>query len=75
MKYFTHLITRPVVLILLFLIFPQKVYAYVDPGTGSYIFQLIIAALVGGLFVVKLFWNKIKIFFRNLFSREKNMKR
>jgi len=50
--------------------FPQKAYAYLDPGTGSYIFQLVIASIIGGLFAVKLFWTKIVLFFKNLFSRK-----
>ncbi len=68
MKGFTSSITILVVLALFHLIFPLKTHAYLDPGTGSYIFQLIIAAFLGGLFAVKLFWNKIKILFHNLFS-------
>ena len=71
MKCFTYLITMLVVLALLYLIFPQKAYAYLDPGTGSYILQLIIAVLFGGLFAVRLYWSKIKIFFKNLSSRGK----
>jgi hypothetical protein len=31
--------------------------------------QLLLAALVGGLFIVKSYWKKIKDFFRKLFSR------
>ena len=71
MKCFTGLITTLAVLGLFFFVFPQKAYAYLDPGTGSFILQLVIAALLGGLFAVKIFWNKIKIFFRNLFRRWK----
>ena len=67
MKCFTRLIKAHVVFVLFYLIFPLEAYAYLDPGTGSYIFQLIIAAFVGGLFAAKLFWNKIKIFLKNLF--------
>ena len=52
-------------------IFSQKAYAYLDPGSGSYIFQIIIAAAVGGLFVIKLYWGKLINFFRNLFSKGK----
>jgi hypothetical protein len=37
---------------------------YLDPGSGSYIFQLIIAALVGGAFVIKMYWKRIMGFFR-----------
>jgi hypothetical protein len=54
------------------LIFPQYAYAYIDPGAGSCIFQIIIATLVVGLFVIKSCFNKIKIFFVNICSRKIN---
>jgi len=50
--------------------FTPAAYAYLDPGTGSYIFQMFIGVLVGGAFVIKLFWNKIISFFKNLFSKK-----
>jgi len=37
--------------------------AYLDPGTGSYIIQLLVAGLMGILFLVKVYWRKIKGFF------------
>lgn len=43
---------------------------YLDPGSGSYIFQLIIAALVGAAFLLKVYWRKIKGFMARLFSRD-----
>ncbi len=49
---------------------PSDGPAYLDPGTGSYLFQILIAGLVGGLFVVKIFWAKIKEFFAKLFGRK-----
>ena len=51
-----------------FLCFPKDAYAYIDPGTGSYIFQMLIALVVGGMFFLNLFWVKIKVFLANLFS-------
>jgi hypothetical protein len=54
---------------LLYLAFPPFAYAYLDPGTGSYILQLIIAAFVGGAFVINLFRTRIYAFFKKLFSR------
>ena len=48
---------------------PEKIDAYLDPGTGSIIIQVVIGVAVGGLFAVKIFWNRIKTFFKNLFSR------
>ena len=52
------------------LVCPGRVHAYLDPGTGSYLFQILIAALVGGLFAVKLFWGRIKAFFLGLFGKK-----
>lgn len=48
-----------------------KAYAYLDPGTGSYFFQLLLGALLGALFSVKIFWQKIKSFFTARFPRNK----
>ena len=47
----------------------QNIHAYIDPGTGSLIIQILIASFVGGLFLIKVFWGKIKAFLNNLFSR------
>ena len=43
--------------------------AYLDPGSGSFILQLLIAAILGGAFIVKAYWQKIVGFFRSRFSR------
>ena len=43
--------------------------AYLDPGSGSYLIQLLLAGLLGSLFVVKSSWGKIKGFFQRLFGR------
>ena len=56
---------------LLYLPFHQVLHAYIDPGTGSIVLQAVIGALVGGLVAIGLFWNRIKTFVRNLFSRSK----
>lgn len=48
---------------LLTLLFSKNAYAYIDPGVGSYVYQLIIAALLGGGIVTRLFWSRIKGFF------------
>jgi len=59
-----------VVLAVFYLVLTREVYAYLDPGTGSYILQLVIAGILGGLFAVKMFWVKVKSFFVNIFSRD-----
>lgn len=43
--------------------------AYLDPGSGSYLLQLLIAGLLGGAFLIRLFWGRIRAFFIRLFSR------
>jgi hypothetical protein len=43
--------------------------AYIDPGTGSLLIQVLIGVIVGGLVVAKIFWNRVKTFFKGLFSR------
>jgi len=37
-----------------------RVFAYLDPGTGSFVFQLLIAGVLSGLFAVKNSWRSIK---------------
>ena len=39
-------------------------YAYIDPGIISIIFQAIIGAIVAGGIAVKMYWNKLKNFFK-----------
>ena len=48
------------------------VYAYLDPGTGSYIIQLLIAGVAAVLFSIKIFWFKIKYFFGKIFHKGNN---
>ena len=43
---------------------------YLDPGSGSFLIQLLIAALLGGAFVARSYWAKILGFFRRLFKKE-----
>ena len=69
MKRFTHLIITFITLALFCLTLPKTAYAYLDPGTGSYVIQMIIAALVGVAFVIKIYWGKTKTFLANLISK------
>lgn len=56
------------VLIVVF-VCPNLAFAYLDPGTGSYIVQSLIAALAAGLYIIKLYFGKIKSFLGSLFSK------
>ena len=37
--------------------------AYLDPGSGSFLIQLVIAGLVGAGFLIRAYWKKIKGWF------------
>ena len=44
--------------------------AYLDPGTGSMIAQVVIGAIAAALVSIKLAWRRIKRAFLSLFGRE-----
>jgi hypothetical protein len=48
------------------------VLAYLDPGTGSFILQMLIASLIGIFFFFKNFWRKVRLFITGLFQKEDN---
>ena len=57
------------------LIIPYRsAYAYLDPGTGSYVIQVIIAALLGALLGARIFWSKILNAVRRLLAPSKKDK-
>jgi len=37
--------------------------AYLDPGTGSAVLQMLVAGVMGALFVIKMYWRKLTAFF------------
>jgi hypothetical protein len=49
--------------LMMFILFPAPAMAYIDPGTGSFIIQGIIALVVGAGVAVKMYWHRIKAFF------------
>ncbi len=50
---------------------PPRAEAYLDPGTGSYILQILIAGLLSALFMIKPVLSRIKLFTAKLFGRTK----
>jgi hypothetical protein len=48
-----------VLLLPLLLASPSKAYGYVDPGSGSYVYQAIYAACIGGVFYFRKFLVRI----------------
>jgi hypothetical protein len=65
MQHSVCLTNAMVFVILLLLASTGIAHAYVDPGTGSYVIQLLIAGLAGIAFAIKIYWGRIM----GLFSR------
>ena len=42
---------------------PADAQAYLDPSTGSAIFQMLVATAMGSLFIIRTYWKKITMFF------------
>ena len=56
-----YLLTDPFIISIVGMMRPL---AYLDPGSGSYLLQLLIASLLGGMFAIRMYWGRIKSFFR-----------
>jgi hypothetical protein len=52
----------------------DSAYAYLDPGSGSYIFQLLLAMLLGAIVTVKIYWQKLKYWISSIFLKQKSGK-
>lgn len=46
--------------------------AYLDPGSGSFLIQILIALFLGSAFAIRTFWGRIKSFFARILGRELN---
>ena len=55
--------TLVVAAIVLQLLGPGDALAYIDLGTGSYVFQVLIASVLGVAFAVRAYWERIRAFF------------
>lgn len=62
-------LTKVLVLIVLIQIMTvSTAYAYIDPGTGSYLFQMLMAGLLGSAFAIKMAWRNVKTYISQIFS-------
>ena len=55
---------------LLVLLPARDAQAYLDPGTGSMIIQIVVASVLGALFTLKLWFGVVKRFVRRLTGAE-----
>ncbi len=49
--------------------FPSKAYAYLEPGSVSFVLQLLMGALIGVSVVIKIYWRGIRTFVHKFVCR------
>lgn len=48
-------------------------HAYIDPGTGGMLLQLLLGGVAGAMVIVKLYWFRIKDGFQSVFGRREKV--
>jgi hypothetical protein len=56
--------------LLLLVISERPAEAYIDPGTASYVFQVIAGAVLGGVFLLRTYWSRVMTTVRSMVSRD-----
>ena len=62
----TKLLPRAILVVAWLILLTRTAAAYIDPGSGSFLIQVVIAALISAGVAVKMFWRNIK---RAIFRR------
>ena len=70
MKHQIKIIKLTLYFSILLLLFPKPAFAYLDPGAGSYLLQIIAASFFTALFLFKGWWKKAKEFFLKIILRK-----
>ncbi|HOQ99888.1 MAG TPA: hypothetical protein PLJ35_13800 [Anaerolineae bacterium] len=63
--------TLTVSYLLVLVIVPWPARAYLDPGTGSYLLQILLAGLLAVGVTIRVYWRNISGFFRRLAGRRR----
>lgn len=58
-----HEVVWPALLTLVLLADARDAHAYLDLGTGSMVFQVLVAGFVAASFTVKMYWRRLKALF------------
>lgn len=69
-----HLLNSSLVLLFFLFVMVGKAYAYLDPGSGSFIFQLVLGALLGFSLMIKIYWKRMKDSLISFFSKKEKKK-
>ena len=54
--------------VILVLIRPTDASAYIDPSTGGYLLQMLLAGILAAAFTIRMFWRNLKLFFQKKLS-------
>jgi len=57
--------------ITILILISKEAYAYLDPGSATFILQSILAFIVGSLAVIGMYWTKFKLFLKKIFTKFK----
>ncbi len=49
--------------------------AYIDPGTGSFLLQILLAGVLGGIATLKIYWGRVKGMFVRAEARARSSER
>jgi hypothetical protein len=60
-----------ILFLLIFVFFTKFIYAYLEPGTLSYVIQVIIALAAGLIISARIYWKNIKTFTKKIFFYNK----
>lgn len=75
MKNVMHFIFIIVLYLGLTFLFTKKARAYLDPGRGSYMLQVVIGGVLGIIMAIKVFWRKIWKSLFQIFQKTKESRR
>jgi hypothetical protein len=51
------------IVLFLLLVYSRPAHAYLDPGSGSVVLQILLGGVAGVILVVKLFWHRLLAIF------------
>ena len=57
-----------ILVLVLLLLAPSQAEAYIDPGSASYVFQVIAGAALGAVFLIRTYWGRLKAAVRGRFG-------
>jgi hypothetical protein len=58
--------------LVILLVSADDAWAYIDPGTGSYLFQLAAAGFLAGAYTLRKYWHSVKAVVRGRFGRSRS---